>query len=136
MNPSKSTVRRIIPFLLVFLIITPGCHKKRTPNEQLLMERLRPCWPALEEYKTENMCYPENWDQLMRWKGMTMAENPFNGQPIKALDSDKFDPATSPGNIYYVKTIKDNCVINCQVIIFGEKGELTRYTHAGPLAPK
>ena len=72
----------------------------------------------------------------MRWKGMTMPENPFNGQPIREMESAEFDPATFPGNIYYVKTIKDDCVINCQVIIFGEKGELTRYTHAGPLAPK
>ena len=103
--------------------------------ENLLMENLKPWWEYLEDYKRATMCYPQTWDQLIRWKSLEMPENPFTGEPIRALESSEFDPETSPGNIYYIKVEQDDCVINCQVIIFGEKGELTRYSHAGPLAP-
>lgn len=130
----------VIAVLLILLIggsaALAGCRKKRTPEEQLTVERVAPMCRWLEDYKRGQFCYPDTWDQLLRWKGKTMPENPYTGEPMICVESSEFDPETSPGNIYYVRVIQDDCVINCQVIIFGERGEITRYSHAGPLAPK
>ncbi len=128
--------------ILIFLVISTlvltvtGCRKKRTELEQLTVERIGSYCRYLEEYKTEAFCYPDSWDILLRWKRMEMPINPYTNEPMISLDSAEFDPETSPGNIYYVKVVQEDCVINCQVIIFGERGEITRYSHAGPLVAK
>jgi hypothetical protein len=128
--------------ILVFLIIAAivcslGCVKrKRNEKEKLTVKRIGPMCPLLEEYRTENMYYPESWEELLSWKGIEMPVNPYTGEKMVALDSPQFDPEKSPGNIYYMKVVKDGEVINCQVIIFGDRGEITRYDHTVGFAAK
>ncbi len=128
----------IFAAILISLIVLnlSGCKRSRTPNEKLTVERIAPYCTWLEDYKRSTFCYPDSWADLLRWKGVGMPENPYTGQPMVALDSSKFDRKTSPGNIYYIRVVQEDCVINCQVIIFGDKGEITRYSHAGPLSAK
>jgi hypothetical protein len=134
----SGTFVTLVSAILVALLLLPigGCRKKRTPQEQLTVERIGPCCRWLEDYKRDYMCYPESWDVLLRWKQAEMPINPFTNQPMVSLDSADFDRELSPGNFYYAKVVQEDCVINCQVIIFGEKGEIARYTHAGPLSAK
>jgi hypothetical protein len=65
-----------------------------------------------------------------------MPENPYTGKPMVVLSSKEFDPEKSPGNIYYMKVYQEGNVINCQVIVFGEKGETARWGSASPIAAK
>lgn len=130
-------VNSIVLLLIVVLLFSIcSCRKKRTSEEQQVIENLRPFWSQLEDYKRINMTYPESWDDLLRYARLEMPENPYTGVPMVALDSAEFDPEVSPGNIYYVKVVQDEVVINCQVIIFGHRGEITRYSHAGPFAAR
>jgi hypothetical protein len=128
-------------FTILFLIVVmlpcvSSCKKQRTPEEQQVIENLRPYWSKLEDYKRDNMSYPATWDDFIRYANLGTPENPYTHQPMVALESAEFDPEKSPGNIYYMKVVQDDVVINCQVIIFGEHGEITRYSHAGPFAEK
>jgi len=134
---NKRNLSVLTLFLLIIFVLTmTGCPKrKRTPNEQLVVDRLKPFWRPLEEYKTVSFTYPDNFFDICNYAGLQKPINPYTGQPMIELDSLEFDPDVSPGNIYYIKvTGSEGIIINCQVAIFGEFGEITRYHHAGPSA--
>lgn len=130
---------RIRNFMLICfsasILLSLSCRHKRTDTEQLVVDRIGPYCGMLEDYKRDNMEYPQTWEHLLRWKRISNPENPFTGEPMVSLDSPDFDPETSPGNFYYLRVIRDEQVINCQVLIFGEKGMIARYQHSGPMAP-
>jgi len=133
----KKIIEVSVIFVIIVLMITNfGCTKKRTPNEQLTVKRIAPYCLMLEDYKLVNMYYPDSWNDLLTWKSASMPINPYTGKPMIALASREFDPAVSPGNIYYLRVLQDDNVINCQVIIFGERGEIQRYQHSNPIVPK
>ncbi len=135
---------RALPILALaaVLIVTlgqsaiPGCARRLTEDEKLMVEQLRPYFMYLEDYRRDHMCYPDCWETLLRWKGIEMPRNPCTGEPMVCLDSAEFDPDTSPGNICYITVEQDGCVVNCQVIVFGQRGEIHRYSHAGPFAAR
>ena len=122
--------------LVIFALTMSGCPKrKRTADEQLVIDRLRPFWSPLEDYKMQNFTYPDTFFMLARINGITHPHNPYTDQPMVELDSDEFDPDVSPGNIYYRKiTNNEGIIMNCQVVIFGEFGVITTYHHSSPLA--
>jgi hypothetical protein len=134
--PQQLIKMGVLLLISAMLISVDGCKRQRTLQEQQVIENLRPFWAKLEDYKRVNMTYPESWDAFLSYYGLQMPGNPYTGQPMIALDSAEFDPDVSPGNIYYMKVVQDEIVVNCQVIIFGDRGEITRYSHAGPFAPK
>ena len=120
----------IVCMLIISVVVTCGCMKrKRTELEKLTVKRIGPMCPLLEEYMEAHLAYPDSWDELLRWKGLEMPINPYTGEKMVALESKEFDPEVSPGNIYYMRVIEYGQVVNCQVIIFGERGEITRYNH-------
>ena len=121
--------------VLVVLCIS-GCKKKFSPEEQIMLDELRPYFTYLEDYKRANLCYPASWDVLLNWKRVDNPENPFTGEPMVVLESLEFDPDVSPGNIYYITVVREDCVINCQVILFNQRREFYRYSHAGPFAAR
>ena len=126
----------VILVLIILMVSSFGCTKKRTPNEQLTVKRIAPYCLMLEDYRMVNMYYPDSWDDLLTWKNTSMPINPYTGKPMIALKSREFDSSISPGNIYYLRVLQDDNVINCQVIIFGERGEIQRYQHSNPIVPK
>jgi hypothetical protein len=126
----------LILCLVPLLLISSGCGKKKlTEQEMLVVDRFDPWARYLEDYNIDHQSYPETWDELVGWKQLSMPENPFTGQPMVALESAEFDPAISPGNFYYARVIRDEQVVNCQLVLFGEKGEIVRYSHS-PMAAR
>ncbi len=128
-----------VAVLLIIVILAAaaisGCRKKRTEMEQLTVETIAPWCRYLEDYNLDHQYYPETWGELVRYKGIPMPENPYTGEPMVALESSEFDPDVSPGNFYYMRVIRDEIVVNCQVLIFGDRGLITRYCHS-PLAAR
>jgi len=120
-------------FLVGLLVVAPGCKQKATPEERLTWERIEPMIGWLEDFNISNQRYPDTWEELLEWKGQHMPENPFTGQPMVSLQSRDFDPKVSPGNFSYMRVIRDGQVVNFQLLVFGEKGIVVRYSHS-PMA--
>ena len=121
--------------ILVLVSLAPGgCVKRRrTDNEQLVIDRLRPFWGPLEDYKVQSFSYPEHFFDLCAIKGLPHPINPYTNQPMVELESKEFDRNLSPGNIYYARVRdSDGQIINCQVVIFGERGIINTYHHSSP----
>jgi len=137
MLPKSFFMRILVIILLLMLVSACMSSKKRlTPNEKLTIKRIAPYCEWLEDYRRENMYYPDTWWELLEWKSVTMPENPYTGKPMVALSSKEFDPEKSPGNIYYMRVFQEGNVINSQVIVFGEKGEIARWGSAARFAAK
>lgn len=53
------------------------------------------------------------------------------------LESSDFDPDKSPVNFYYARVKdSDGNVINFQIYVYGERGQIWRYQHANRFAPQ
>jgi hypothetical protein len=134
----KTDFTSIAVMLLTVLLLgtsAPGCKEKATPEERLTWDRVEPMIGWLEDFNVSNQRYPNNWDELLRWKGLSMPVNPYTNQPMVCLDSSEFDPQKSPGNFYYARVIRDEQVINFQLLVFGDDGVVVRYSHS-PMAPR
>jgi hypothetical protein len=116
------------------LVLLTGCKEKATPEEKLTWDRIKPMVGWLEDFNVSNQRYPDNWDELLRWKGLSMPVNPYTNQPMVSLDSEEFDPQKSPGNFFYARVVRDEQVINFQLLVFGEDGVIVHYSHS-PMAP-
>ena len=118
------------------LILTSvsGCAKKKaTPEERATWEAIQPMTDWIEDFNMANQRYPDDWQELLTWKGATMPVNPYTNQPMVSLGSKDFDPKTSPGNFYYAKVVRDNQVVSFQLYVFGKDGIIVRYSHS-PMA--
>ena len=130
-----------IAFLTLFFLCLAavtflgGCKPKRTAEEQLTLDRVRTMIPWVEDFKYAFSRYPNNWGEVLTWKGETMPLNPYTNQPMVALESGDFDPKVSPGNFFFARVIRDDEVINYQVVVFGKGGEIRRISHS-PMAAK
>ena len=129
---------QVIMIILLTLLIIPGfigCKRSRTPEESQTVKLIAPYCLKLEEYKTDHLTYPLEWNDLLVWMQKDMPLNPYTNEPMIALGSKIFDPDISPGNIYYQRVVQYDEVIKCQVYIFGKRGVITCYQHSNPIAP-
>ena len=125
-------------FTLTFLAL-PGisCRQKINETDKVTVDHINEMCGWLRDYRVEKMYFPESWDQLMYWKGEELPVNVYTGQPMIALESQEFDPDISPGNFFYARVFDhDGNVINYQVIVYGERGEVWRMQHSNRFAPK
>jgi len=128
-------LRLVAVIILALVILVPGgCVKRRrTENEQIVIDRLRPFWGPLEDYKRQSFTYPEHFFDLCTITGIPRPINPYTNLPMEELESKEFERNVSPGNIYYTRVRdSDGQIINCQVVIFGERGIITTYHHSSP----
>ena len=136
MHVRTNRILLLVGIILLILVILAqgGCVKRRrTGNEQLVIERLRPFWGPLEDYKRQSFTYPEHFFDLCATTGIPRPINPYTNLPMEELESKDFDRNVSPGNIFYARIRDaDGQIINCQVVIFGERGIITTYHHSSP----
>jgi hypothetical protein len=122
--------------LLAATFIIGGCKKEpATPEERMTWERIEPMIGWLEDYNISNQRYPDDWNELLAWKGLPMPVNPYTNQPMVSLEAQDFDPSVSPGNFFYARVLRDEQVVNFQLLIFGRDGIIVRYRHS-PMAAK
>ena len=128
---SKSLIPTSFALLIAIALFTvpTGCKPKRTQEEQLTLGRVRTMVPWLEDFKVANSRFPNDWDELLKWKGASMQVNPYSNLPMVQLGSRDFDPKISPGNFFYARVIQDEEVINYTIIVFGARGEIRRIGH-------
>lgn len=134
-NPRLLIAAGILIALVPVLLFMSGCGRKLTEEEKLSVELMDPWIGYLEDYNMDHQNYPMTWDRLLRYKGFQMPANVFTGQPMQALESSEFDPAISLGNFFYARVIRDEQVVNYQVFLYGEEGEILRYCHS-PMAAR
>jgi hypothetical protein len=125
----------IVVLIAGHLAVGGGCKQKATPEERATYERIVPMIAWIEDFNTSNQRYPDNWAELLAWKGQPMPINVYTNEPMIALDSKDFDPKKSPGNFFYARVIRNDEVTNFQLLVFGKDGIIVRYSHS-PLAAK
>ncbi len=134
-NPRLLIAAGILIALVPILLFMSGCGRKLTDKEILSVELMDPWIGYLEDYNLDHQYYPMTWDRLVRYKGIRMPANVFTGEAMHPLESSDFDPAISPGNFFYARVIRYEQVVNYQVFLYGEKGEILRYCHS-PMAAR
>lgn len=134
-NPRLLIAAGILIALVPVMLAISGCGRKLTDREILSVELMDPWIGYLEDFNIDHQNYPMTWDRLVRYKGIPMPANVFTGEPMHALESSDFDPAISPGNFFYARVIRDEQVVNFQVFLYGEEGEILRYCHS-PMAAR
>jgi hypothetical protein len=115
--------------VMVLVLASSGCKPKRTQEDQLTLNRVRIMIPWIEDFKYTTGRYPNTWDEVLRWKGAPMQENPYTNLPMVSLSSRDFDPKVSPGNFFYARVIQNDEVVNFTIIVYGARGEIRRISH-------
>jgi hypothetical protein len=128
-HKSQKPIYVALLVVMGLLLITPGCKPKRTQEEALTLNRVRIMIPWIEDFKYTTGRYPNDWEEVLRWKGTSMEENPYTKQPMVSLSSRDFDPKVSPGNFFYARVIQNDEVVNFTIIVYGARGEIRRISH-------
>jgi hypothetical protein len=132
----KKLLSFIGAFMVLLLMIIPGCKKGLTPNEALTLERVRETIiPFIWDHSISHWQFPESYEDMLS-KGLEPPMNPYTGKPMIDTGTSEFNPEISPGNIHYVP-VKDQVgmIGNFSVYVFGERGVI-RHIRPSPLAPE
>lgn len=123
-----------IILLVVSILFSPACTKKRTEKEELTLARVREIiMPFIDDCSIANWQFPESYEEMLR-DGMTAPINPYTGKPMIDTGSPEWDPEISPGNIHYVPVVDQAGMIgNFSIYVFGERG-IIRHIRPSPLA--
>jgi hypothetical protein len=133
-NNHKNLLPAIIALCLL-LAFLPGCGKKRTPDEELTLQRVRDAiMPFILAYPESHFQFAESTEEMLR-AGLVLPINPYTGETMVDTGSSEFDKATSPGNFHYA-VVKDPSgqTVNFSVYVWGERG-LIRHIRPSPMAP-
>ena len=116
-------------FLLALIagLFAWGCAGEMSELDRQTLKNAREFLDALEDYSLEYTYYPEELEELVPRYMVKMPVNPHTGGPMTDTQSEDFDPATSPGNVYYGKVHKDGVVVNFHMLVFGEKKQIGIY---------
>jgi hypothetical protein len=119
----------LLSAVLSMIMTGTACKKKATVEERLTWERIQPMIDWLEDFHIANQNYPDNFQELLAFKGQPMPTNPYTNQPMVSLESGEFDRTKSPGNFFYARVLQDDQVVNYQLLVFGSDGIKVRFSH-------
>lgn len=126
---SETSLKQLLVFCFasVLVIALNGCPSSEPKGKDAeMLTAAKQVAKLIDEYYREFAEYPETISQVrpLLPPAVKWPVNPYNGDEITDTGSREFDPANSPGNIFYEKIYRDEQMVNYQLHIFGEKGKI------------
>jgi len=121
----------VLCLLLFCSLGLSSCPAKRNirsfkGNDAVMLDRVRDIGLAINKCQEETAEWPQTLREVEAYlePGLRWPDNPYTSQPIKDSGSPDFDPATSVGNVFYMKHYREEQISNYSLYVFGDKGLL------------
>lgn len=141
-SPGKKALQQVmvwVIFILVVAVVVVGwIAVKGVGAEVSHFDTMMRLSDALEKYRDDKGYYPEELRAVEPYLDEGgWPENPYTHQPVVDTGTDKFDPKSSPGNVYYDKFYypdefaKDRVVVGFTLHVFERDGKERTYGSPG-----
>lgn len=115
--------------LTAALLLSACPHRTRdnfVGDDRKMVDAANEIMLAINAYHVETSDWPDKIRDAAANlpPGTSWPVNPYNGAEIADTGKAAFDPATSVGNVYYEKFMREDQVVNYRLHVFGKDREL------------